>query len=207
MTRALAIARLTFWEGVRMRIVLVVVIVLALLVMNMPFWLHGDETVSGRLQNFLDYALNAVSICLALATVFLSCNTLAGEIKSNVIHLVVTKPVNRFEILVGKWLGVMALNLMLLALCGAAIYFFAVYLRGLPVQNERDRRKLDDTVWIARYAATPKMPDFTAEAERSVKQRINEGSLRSEDEALAVRQERDKLRDQWLVVPARQIKT
>lgn len=207
MTRILAIARLTFREGVRMRIILVVLVVLALMLMNMPFWLRGDETVAGRLQNFLDYALNAVSICLGLATVFLSCNTLAGEIRSNVIHMVVTKPVNRFEILLGKWTGVMALNLLLILICGGAIYFFATYLHRQPVQNDRDRRKLEDTVWIARYSASPKEPDFSKEAEADVEKRINDGTLPAENKLIAIREKRTQLRDDWLVIRPQTIRT
>lgn len=207
MMRIWAIARLTFAEGVRMRIVLVFVLVLALLVLNMPFWLRGDETVSGRLQNFLDYALNAASICLALATVFLSCGTLAGEIRSHVIQTVIAKPVHRFEILCGKWLGVMLLNLLLLALCGGAIYLFASYLRGLPTQNDRDRRKLDDTVWIARYGAKPIEPDFRALATQEVEQRIAEGGLPPEGKAAAIRDKVSELRSQFLVIPPRTLKT
>ncbi|QOJ15115.1 MAG: ABC transporter permease [Planctomycetia bacterium] len=207
MTRIWAIARLTFWEGVRMRIVLVFVIVLALLVLNMPFWLRGDETLAGRVQNFLDYGLNAASLCLALATIFLSCSTLAGEIRNNVIHLVVTKPVRRFEILCGKWLGVMLLNTAVLALCAGAIYFFASYLRAQPVEFERDRMKLDQSVWTARHAARPVEPDFRADATRDVEKRIADGALQPSDRLSALRERNKELRDQWLVIRPNQLKT
>ena len=49
MGRALAIARLTFWEGIRMRIVLVFLAVMLLFLVVMPFWAKGDETLAGRL--------------------------------------------------------------------------------------------------------------------------------------------------------------
>ncbi len=51
--RVAAIARLTFWEGVRMRIVLVFVLVLVFILLRLPFSLKGDETLAGRLQTFI----------------------------------------------------------------------------------------------------------------------------------------------------------
>jgi hypothetical protein len=42
---------MTFAEGIRMRIVLVALMVLALLVLRMPFALRGDETLAGRPGN------------------------------------------------------------------------------------------------------------------------------------------------------------
>ncbi|MBU0616692.1 MAG: hypothetical protein KKI02_03145, partial [Planctomycetes bacterium] len=124
MTRILAIARLTFWEGIRMRIVLVFVVVLIFVVLRLPFALRGDETLSGRLQTFLAYSLGALGVFMSLATVFLSCATLTKDIEQCSLHLVVTKPVSRFHILVGKWVGVNVLNVLMIILSGLVIYGF-----------------------------------------------------------------------------------
>jgi len=178
MRRALAIARLTFAEGVRMRIVLVFLILLVFLVLRMPFALRGDDTLTGRLQNFLAYSLGALSLLLSLATVFFSCATLTNEIKERSLHLVVTKPVTRFQILVGKWLGVMLLNLLIVALCGGAIYGLAYFIQSRPEQFERDRLQVRDVVWTARLAARPTVPqeEIVQEAARNVQERIDRGS-------------------------------
>lgn len=159
-----------------MRIVLVLIILLVLIVLRLPFALKGDETLSGRLQTFLAYALGALGVMLSLATVFLSCSTLTGELRSRSLHLVVTKPVSRFEILAGKWLGVVILNVMLLVLGGVVIYAFATFIRNRPEQFPRDRIKLDETIWTARLAATPKVPDFRKLAEETIEARIKQGA-------------------------------
>lgn len=138
MKRVWAIAWLTFQEGIRMRIVLVFLIVLGVAVLRLPFALKGDETLSGRLQTFLAYSLGALSVFLGLATAFLSCATLTNEIRTRSLHLVVTKPVTRFQILAGKWLGVNLLNVLMLALSGATIYGFAVYIKNQPELFVRD---------------------------------------------------------------------
>lgn len=202
MKRALAIARLTFAEGVRMRIVLVFLVLLIFLVLRMPFALRGDDTLAGRLQNFLAYSLGAVSVLLSLATVFFSCATLTNEIKERSLHLVVTKPVTRFQILLGKWLGVMLLNVLIVALCGGAIYGLAYFIQSRPEQFARDRLQVRDVVWTARLAATPTVPlqEIAQAAADDVRVRIERGELDAaqRNEALATRAQ--ELLNQWRTI-------
>ncbi len=152
-----------------MRLVLVFLIVLGVAVLRLPFALRGDETLSGRLQTFLSYSLGALSVFMGLATAFFSCATLTNEIRSKSLHLVVTKPVTRFQILAGKWLGVNLLNVLMLALSGATIYGFAVYIKNQPELFARDSLQLRDVIWTARVAAEPTEPDFREASETYVK--------------------------------------
>jgi Cu-processing system permease protein len=48
------------------------------------------------------YAVDVLAVLLAILT---SVDTLSGEIASGTIHAIATKPVARWEILVGKWIG------------------------------------------------------------------------------------------------------
>lgn len=204
MRRVWAIAWLTFSEGVRMRIVLVSLIVLVFLVLRMPFALRGDETLTGRLQNFLAYSLGALSLLLSVATIFFSCATLTTDIKERSIHLVVTKPVSRFQILLGKWLGVNLLNLLIVVLCGATIYGFACFIRSRPEQFARDRVQVRDVVWTARIAAQPVAPEkeIAQAATQQVAERVRLGEVDPANEA-TVRGERVlQLMSQWRNIPA-----
>ncbi len=202
MSRVWSVARLTFAEGVRMKIVLVFLVVLLLLIIRMPFTLTGDGTLAGRVQNFLAYSLAALGVLLSLTTIFFSCAALAGEIKDRSLHLVVTKPVSRFEILLGKWLGVNLLNLVIVVLAGGAIYGLAYYLQGLPVQFQRDRTRLRETVWTARVAAKPIEPrqqiEDTARAE--VRDRVQRGELMPAQVEAAVRARIDEGRRKWRLI-------
>lgn len=201
MKNVLAIARLTFWEGVRMRVVLIFLVILVFLVLRLPFTVKGDETVAGQLQTFLSYSLGAVSALLGLATVFLSCATLTSEIRNNSIHMVVTKPVSRFQILLGKWLGINALMLILLLLSAVAIYGFARIIRDRPVAFERDEIKIRDAVWRARVAAKPKPPyDFEAEAREWVASQQKQGQEYA-DVGQAIAQRINELENQWRTLP------
>lgn len=196
-----AIARLTFWEGVRMRIVLVFVLALIIIVLRLPFALRGDETLSGRLQTFLSYSLSAVSVLMGLATVFFSCATLTGEIRTRTLQLVVSKPVHRFQILAGKWLGVNLLNVLMVLLAGLAIYALAVFVKTRPAQFERDRMRLDEVVWTARVAADPTRPDFTPAARERVQQMLEQGRIQPQQQESALHEVRQELEQEWRRVP------
>jgi hypothetical protein len=202
MRRVRAIAWLTFSEGVRMRIVLVFVVVLVFLVLRMPFALRGDETLTGRLQSFLAYSLGALGLLLSLATIFFSCATLTGEIKECSLQLVVTKPVTRFQILVGKWLGVNLLNLLIVVLCGGAIYGFARFIQSRPEQFERDRLQVRDVVWTARLAARPAVPsaEIAQAAAEQVQERVRLGEIDKSKEPTALAERIGELLNQWRTI-------
>lgn len=182
-----------------MRIVLLFLVVLIFIMLRLPFALKGDETLAGRLQTFLSYSLGAVSLLLSLATVFLSCATLTNELRRNTLHLVVTKPVTRFQVLAGKWLGIVLLNVLLVSLCGAAIYGFASFIKNRPEEFSRDRTVVRDVVWTARSRALPVRPDLQSQAEADIQERIRHG-MAPEGQALAVAQRVQELDTQWRTV-------
>jgi len=205
MRSVLAIARLAFFEGIRMRIVVVFLLVLGFLVLRLPFAIRGDETLSGRLQNFLDYALAAVSILLSLTTILLSASTLAGEFHTRALHLVVTKQVSRLQILLGKWLGVNLLNLGMVALCGLAIYGFARFIANQPAAiGTADHLNVRDVVWTARLVARPQPPDLLGQAREEVRSRIEQGAILSAGEATEVAARVQQLDQEWRTVGPQQ---
>ncbi len=57
------------------------------------------------LSGILMMGLYAIDLLVVVMTVLTSVDTLSGEIDSGTIQAVATKPVRRWELLVGKWLG------------------------------------------------------------------------------------------------------
>jgi hypothetical protein len=112
--RIAAVARTTVAEGVRVRFAsgFAAVILIAVPL----FWLtaDGDGTVKGRIQMFITYSLGFAAFMLALLTIFFSCRSLSVEIGSRQIYAIATKPMPRWQLLVGKWLGIMLFNVTLL---------------------------------------------------------------------------------------------
>ena len=64
------------------------------------------------------------------------CAAVSLEIQERQIHLIVTKPVRRAQIWLGKWLGLLILNAALIAFSGAVVYFL-LQMDSPPGKDER----------------------------------------------------------------------
>src|SRR5664280_3776721 len=114
----LAIAWLTWKAAFRFRLFLVVAGLWLGSGVGLPLLLKDDGTARGFTQILLTYTLSTISALLGLSTLWLSCGTLARDIEECQIQVVATKPIARWQIWLGKWLGIMSLNAALLALTG-----------------------------------------------------------------------------------------
>src|SRR5580765_5037267 len=143
MMRIWAVARHMIAEGLRMKIALVFIAILVLVLPIMPFTLAGDGvTLTSRVQSFLTYSLTLAGVLLSLLTLFLSCATIANEIRGKQIWMVASKPIPRWEFFAGKWLGIVLMNAVLLLMTGAAVWGFAQYLSRRPTNVPDDRERL-----------------------------------------------------------------
>jgi ABC-type transport system involved in multi-copper enzyme maturation permease subunit len=129
------IARLTFREAARKKILLagLVLGLVFLLVYGIGFTLilrdfersMGNPSVLelNEIRNFLLMAgLYVVNFLTAMLTVLTSVDTISGEIASGTIHTLVSKPVRRWEVVLGKWLGFAGmLTLYLLLMAGGVM--------------------------------------------------------------------------------------
>src|SRR5512143_2312043 len=118
----LAIAWLTWKAAFRFRLFLVVAVLLLGAVVGLPLLIEDDGTARGFTQILLTYTLSVITALLGLSTLWLSCGTLARDIEECQIQIVAVKPVARWQIWLGKWLGIVTLNAVLLALSGACVY-------------------------------------------------------------------------------------
>ena len=122
MQRILAIAWLTWKAALRFKLFLVIAALLILAVVGLPLVIKDDGTARGFTQIILTYTLSAITALLGLSTLWLSCGTLARDIEECQIQVVATKPIARWQIWLGKWLGIVSLNAALLAISGACVY-------------------------------------------------------------------------------------
>src|SRR5256885_12787359 len=122
MQRLLAITWLTWKAAFRFRLFLVIAVLLLAAVVGLPLLIKDDGTAQGFTQILITYTLSTVTGLLGLSTLWLSCGTLARDIEECQLQMVAVKPVARWQIWLGKWLGIMSLNAALLAISGASIY-------------------------------------------------------------------------------------
>src|SRR5580765_5587237 len=122
MQRLLAIAWLTWKAALRFRLFLVITALLLAAVVGLPILIKDDGTARGFTQILLTYTLSTITTLLGLSTLWLACGTLARDIEDCQMQVVAVKPIARWQIWLGKWLGIMSLNAALLAISGASVF-------------------------------------------------------------------------------------
>src|SRR6516225_1950838 len=121
MQRVLAMAGLTWKAAFRFKLFLVVTVLLIGSVVGLPLLLRDDGTARGFTQILLTYTLSTITALLGLCTLWLACGILARDIEEGQLQVVVTKPIARWQVWLGKWLGLLSLNAVLLALSGFCV--------------------------------------------------------------------------------------
>ncbi len=151
----LGVARTMLEEALRMGIALIFIIALFAMLVILPLGLGSEDRVTYMVQRFLVYSTAVVFVLLGLMTVLLSARTVSLELSSRQAHMTLTKPITRWQYLLGKWLGIVLLDAVLVAVAGVAIYGFTMGIARNPALNDLDRFQVDREILTARLAMTP----------------------------------------------------
>jgi hypothetical protein len=201
MQRILAIAWLTWKAALRFKLFLVIAALLVLAVVGLPLVIKSDGTAQGFTQIILTYTLSAITVLLGLSTLWLSCGTLARDIEECQIQVVATKPIARWQIWIGKWLGIISLNAALLAISGGCVYGMLEWrATKLPAAEQKI---LHEQVLVARGSAKPANVDaeIDAETEQTLQERLKSSPVTTVDLPEVRRQIREQVKAQFQLVP------
>jgi hypothetical protein len=172
-----AVAINTVRQALRMKVAAVFIILLLILLPVMGASMTGDGTIKGRLQTFVSYGLSLTSLLLCLLTIAVSIYSVASDITQRQIYTVLTKPVRRFQLLLGKLLGVIFLDIVLLVLFSAIIYTIAVYTPKFFEADQEELRRLDNEFFTARAGLTPPEIDVSGEVLEAYNELARTGQL------------------------------
>ena len=151
----LGVAHLTWKAAFRYKFFWVMSAMLLVAVVALPMILQDDGTPQSLIHILITYTLAMTTTLLGVSTLWLACGTLARDVEECQMQMVATKPIPRWQIWLGKWLGVMSLNAALLALSGAAVYgmlhyrldqFVGKRVEGLQHEPQSEINKL---AWLA----------------------------------------------------------
>ena len=187
MRRIWAVARETFAQCLRMKVAAAFIILLAVTLAAMPALMKGDGTLAGQIRTLLNYGTAITALLLSVVTIFVSVAVVASDVADKQVFLVATKPLPRWQYVLGRWLGVVALDVVLLACAGAAIYVFAQVLRTRPALNPADRTAVEMEVFTARQRVSPAPPDVTSRVQERIKRLKDEGRYADAIEAYKLR--------------------
>ena len=196
-----AIVWLTWKATFRFRFFLVVAALLLVAVVGLPLLIKDDGTARGFTQILLAYTLATITALLGLSTLWLACGTLARDIEECQIQMVAVKPIARWQIWLGKWLGIVTLNAALLALSGACVYGLLQWrATRLPAEQQKVLR---DEVLVARGSARPGSfnREIEAETERLLLERLKKNPVGKADLKEVRRQLHEWARAEYEIVP------
>lgn len=171
MRALIAIIKLTLKAAVRSRAVLILVSALALMLLGLPLLIHHDGTARMMSQVTLTYSFGFVVLILGAATLWMACGSLSSEMADRTIQLIVVKPVAAWQIWVGKWAGIMALNFGCLMVSAVVIILILNYqARGL---SPEERQSLETQVLVSRGAVREPVAEIQDDI-RQIRSRLNE---------------------------------
>lgn len=114
--RLRAVAALTFLEAVRRKVFLIVIIVGAAIVSSAAFLPSVDA--SGRLRLIEIWSIRTVTVFCSLGAIFLAGFSLPGDFEQRRIYTLVTKPIHKGTLFLGKFFGFVLLMAVFLAIMG-----------------------------------------------------------------------------------------
>ncbi len=193
------IARLTMRAAFRFRLVPVLSVILLGAVLLLPAVIKHTGKAQEFVQIVLTYTLGLTTAVLGLTTLWLACGTLARDIEDCSLQVVAVKPVARWQIWVGKWLGIMLLNGLMLALCAGVVYGQLLW-RSRALTPEQ-LEVLRSEVMVARSSFKEKAPDFDAIVEAEYQKRIKNPTIAQMTPGEVKRIIREQAKAQIQVVP------
>ncbi len=152
-----AVAKTLVDEAVRMKLATGFVLTLFIMLPVLQlFAFDPNERVSYRIQSFLTWSLMITGTVLGFMTLFLSARTVTAEREGHQVFLSLTKPLPRSQYLLGKWLGLVMLNGLLVVVAGTGIYLFTKQIEEqAEYQGVYDELATQQQVLTARIGVLP----------------------------------------------------
>lgn len=178
MHKLLAIARLTIKEFIRTKIAIAFVLLLIGFFILISSTATGDGTLVGKIQMIISYSSSITVFLVSLLSILLASRAIDIDIKTMRIETLITKPVKRWQIILGRWSGTVLLAVVLTSLAFIAIYIL-VYLNARSAKpNSEEWIDLHNHLLVARRPYSPEpIPNLEEKVEEIYKKLKQEGRL------------------------------
>jgi hypothetical protein len=124
--RIFALSKLTFKEAIRRRVLYAFSGLL--LVFLFASW-YIPSKAEDQVRTYVQVFFITINVLLLVASMLLAAFSIPTDVKQQTIHTIVTKPVERFEVVLGRFFGFLAL--MTLVLLGVTAVSLLLVLRGV----------------------------------------------------------------------------
>ncbi len=160
----LSIVRLTVKNALRSHIFQLLIILLLLCIFLIPNTIVGDDTAHGYIQIALKYSLAAVSFILSLSAIWLGCFLMCGDTENYQLHMVVSKPISRVTIWLGKYCGILLIHVFLMLFACSVIYATVLWQFNRQNFTAQQKAKIQNEVLVGRRVYYPMQPNIHEEA-------------------------------------------
>jgi hypothetical protein len=170
-----AVAHTLLWEASRTRLSLAFVVTLLITMPLLPLTLTLDAPIDQVVQAYIARSLGLAFLLSAFMMLMLGCSSVCFDIRDRHIWHLVSKPLGRFNYLFGKWLGVILLGGVMLAVAGSWSFGYVQYLRVsyLP-RTTAEYLAQQDLLEDVLVARTSKRPIYLEMSGKEVRARIDE---------------------------------
>lgn len=179
MRRVWAVATNTIRQALRMKVAAIFILLLLVLLPVMGATATGDGTLKGRLQTFVAYGMSLTSLLLSLLTIIVAVYSITSDIEHHQIYTVVTKPIRRYQLILGKFLGVVVLDVALLTLFFGLIYGVTALMPRFLKASEEEKTQIRNEFLTARASLVPPLIDVSADVDKLLNQLIADDKLES----------------------------
>ncbi len=155
MRKIASIAAFTIRAAIRSRVIAAAAAALGAVIIGLPFVIKGDGTPESQSLIFINYSFGLLMFVLSLTATWCGAGAIALEIGERQMQLLVTKPLSSVQIWAGKLLGLMAVNLILLALGGALIWSMINWTLPPPAAGKAGQRDLRRDITAVYHTVQP----------------------------------------------------
>jgi ABC-type Na+ efflux pump permease subunit len=160
MYRTLVIVRHTFHEVIVQPIfalLLALAAVILIIFGVLPFFTLGEDTVM-----FKSVGLDVILLFVLVATLFATSKSIYEEIEDRTMLTLMSKPVKKWEVIVGKYLGIILAALLAVIILGAILIFCTVWripsdYQLIFVLDDRVVKQKSDLQWMHIHGLVPSL--------------------------------------------------
>ena len=163
-----AVARKLIIEAIHRKVVLVLLVFFAGLMFSLPFVLKTEGSLKSQVQLLMLYSLALGMMLMSLLAIFVSAASICSEIETKRVQVTDTKPLARWQFLLGKWFGVVVMCAGILAVmtasAAAIVWGYARepdVSRMLPAEAAKARNDYEqvlDELLVARRSVAAREP-------------------------------------------------
>ncbi|MCD6460488.1 ABC transporter permease subunit [bacterium] len=139
-----------------------VILIFIIILPSLPILLYGDGTAQGHLKLYLTYSLYFIMFFVSITAIFISCMSLNEELEKKQMFLLCTKPVEKWKIVLGFWLGAVLITLILIIAAALINYGGIKWIisRYEPSLSALEMDKIKEQLLSSRKSVYIEQPDI-----------------------------------------------